>query len=93
MIDSFGNNVNLINGLPIRACTTENEDGSYSIFINASLSYEERKKAYIHELLHIYNHDFEKTDVQEIEYRTHKSTIQPGSDSALCLERKQHEKV
>lgn len=55
---------------------TENSDGSYSIFINARLSYEAQLKAYEHALSHIKNNDFENTDVQQIEAIAHEQ-IQP----------------
>jgi len=48
-----------------------NPDGSYSIFINAKLSYEMQREVYMHELAHILNNDFEKTDIDEIEYCAH----------------------
>lgn len=47
--------------------TNPNPDGSYTICINARLGYEEQKKAYLHELRHICNNDFEKFNVEEIE--------------------------
>lgn len=50
---------------------TPNEDGSYTIFINARLSNEEQLKSYKHALKHIQNGDFDKTDVQKIEYSAH----------------------
>ena len=48
-----------------------NEDGSYTILINARLSYEGQYKAYQHGMKHIEDNDFQKTDVQSIEYATH----------------------
>lgn len=48
-----------------------NEDGSYTILINAKLSYIGRIQAYEHAMSHILNHDFQKTDVQEIESEAH----------------------
>ena len=48
-----------------------NEDGSYTIFINAGLNYEAQLKAYKHAIEHIENDDFGKSDVQEIEYSAH----------------------
>ena len=50
---------------------TENEDGSYTIFINARLSYDGQLKAYDHAMKHIGDNDFERTDVQTIEYVAH----------------------
>lgn len=58
-------------------CTTNefvtlNEDGTYSLFLNARCSYEEQCKSYKHALRHIRNNDFAKSDVQEIEMEGHK---------------------
>lgn len=71
MIDDLGNNVIFINKFPIRGACTENEDGSYTIFINAQLSTEQQLEVYLHELRHINNHDFQRHDVQEIEFEAH----------------------
>lgn len=48
-----------------------NEDGSYTIFINARLNYEQQMKAYLHAMKHIVGDDFQKEDVQSIEYLAH----------------------
>lgn len=50
---------------------TENEDNSYTIFINRNLSDAKRLKAIQHALEHIKEKDFEKSDVQEIEAKRH----------------------
>lgn len=50
-----------------------NEDGSFSIFINARLSFEAQMQAYQHALMHIARDDFHKHDVDEIETETHKA--------------------
>lgn len=50
---------------------TVNEDDSYTILINARLSYEGQLKAYEHALRHINDDDFQKEDVQSIEYNAH----------------------
>lgn len=50
---------------------TENEDGSYIIFINARLNYEKQLQAYLHALKHIAGDDFSKEYVQEIEHNAH----------------------
>lgn len=55
----------------IKGFTSKNEDDSYSVFINSRLSYEQRMKAYAHELKHIENGDFDMFDVQEIEFASH----------------------
>lgn len=49
----------------------KNDDDSYTIFLNARLSYENRIKSYHHALEHIKNNDFSRENVQEIESRTH----------------------
>lgn len=48
-----------------------NEDGSYTIFINSRLNYEQQMKAYLHAMKHIVGDDFQKEDVQHIEYLAH----------------------
>lgn len=50
---------------------TCNEDGSYTILINARLSYTGQLKAYEHAMRHIKEEDFQKEDVQSIEYAAH----------------------
>ena len=56
---------------PGREMVVPNEDGSYTIFLNAHLSNEEQLKAYGHAMEHIKNNDFSKEDVQEIEAAAH----------------------
>ena len=57
--------------------TTANEmvmpcsDG-YTVYLNAKLSYRGRVKAYLHAMKHIERNDWEKDDVQQIEYEAHK---------------------
>lgn len=55
----------------IKGFTSKNEDDTYSVFINSRLSYEQRMKAYAHELKHIENGDFDMFDVQKIEFASH----------------------
>lgn len=50
---------------------TPNEDGSYTVLINARMSYETQRKALLHALGHILNDDFEKENVQQIEAAAH----------------------
>lgn len=57
--DDYNINVQIIDfGNSIPATVTINDDGSFSIFLNARLSYERRLEAYWHEIRHIQNHDF-----------------------------------
>lgn len=61
--------------LDMDVCVSEqviqNPDGSYSIFINSRLSWERQQEAYEHALKHIQINDFEKEDIQKIEYDAH----------------------
>lgn len=54
-----------------REMVVENEDGSYTILINSKLSDVGREEALKHAIKHIENHDFEKNNVQEIEFDAH----------------------
>lgn len=57
----------------VRALTTENSDGTYTIFINSRLSYEQQCNEYKHEIGHIGNYDFEKDcNVSELEFDAHR---------------------
>lgn len=51
---------------------TENEDGSYTIFINDNLCEAKKQNKIQHALKHIYGDDFRKSNVQEIECDAHK---------------------
>ena len=62
---------------PVHEAVTENEDGSYSVFIDSRLSDEGQIREYKHALKHIENGDFEKPDVQLIEAAAHGETIKP----------------
>lgn len=48
---------------PGKELVVQNEDGSYTVLINAKLSQDGQLKAYRHALNHITNGDFEKSDV------------------------------
>lgn len=54
-----------------KEAVTENEDGSYTIFINSRLSRDMQLLAYYHALRHIAGTDFEKYNADEIEYSAH----------------------
>ena len=58
------------NGVP--GSVWHNSDDSYTIFIDAKLSTEKQHKVFLHEMQHIKENDFEKSNVQEIEMRAHK---------------------
>lgn len=66
-----------------REMVIENEDTTYTIFINARLSYDGQLRAYEHAMKHIKENDFERSNVQEIEAVAHEiitdSKVQPIS--------------
>lgn len=57
--------------VPGKEMVIPNEDGSYTIFINARLNREQQIKSYYHAMKHIAGEDFEKENVQEIEALAH----------------------
>lgn len=57
--------------MPTNEAVTVNEDGSYTIFINARLNREQQIKSYYHAMNHIAGEDFDKKNVQEIEALAH----------------------
>ena len=65
----FGRNVRASEAI------TPNDDGSFTIFVNSRLSATRQKEAVEHALLHIGHHDFQKTDVQQIEAEAHGLTV------------------
>lgn len=57
----------------IKETVTCNEDGSYSIFLNAKLTHKQQSDAYIHALGHITRLDFESSScVDLLEAYAHK---------------------
>lgn len=61
----------LMDGMKVNEAVTENEDGSYTIFVNKNLCESKQISAVSHALSHIKNNDFGKSDVQEIEKTAH----------------------
>ena len=55
----------------VKGHTVQNEDGSYSVFLNARMAQNQIEKTYIHEIEHIKMDDFEKECVQRIESYCH----------------------
>ena len=51
----------------VKETVAQNEDGSYSIFLNARHNYETQLKSYQHAIEHIKKNDFAKNNVQSIE--------------------------
>lgn len=55
----------------VKESVVENEDGSYTIFIEASLSREMQQEYFAHAMRHIFGNDFSKDDVNKIEFDAH----------------------
>lgn len=68
---SFDYQVFFIDGMTVNEAITENEDGSFTIFINSNLCDSKRLEAINHAIRHIIGRDFEKADVQQIESSAH----------------------
>ncbi len=69
-----GENVDWLSGyiyMPTKEAIVKNEDDSYTIFINAWLNYEQQMNSYLHAMKHIAGEDFQKNDIQHIEYLAH----------------------
>lgn len=59
----------------VKEAVTENEDGTYTIFIEESLSRCEQQNALLHALRHIMGDDFQKDDIQKIERQAHRMEV------------------
>lgn len=68
---SFDYQLFYMNGMKTNEVVTENEDGSYTIFVNSYLCESKRLSAIRHAIRHTRECDFEKADVQEIEAEAH----------------------
>lgn len=55
----------------VREAVVSNEDGTFTIFIDESLSLEQRYKRFLHAYEHLTGNDFEKCKADEIEHDTH----------------------
>lgn len=55
----------------VKETVTTNEDGSFTIFIDNTLSGSEQRESFLHALKHILGDDFEKLDVDKIENEAH----------------------
>ena len=83
---------------PGREMVVSNEDGTYTILINAKLSQDERLKAHRHALGHIDDGDFEKSDIQSIEFRAHelepskKAVAAPANEHMKRIQQLQRER-
>ncbi|MBO5068769.1 MAG: hypothetical protein J6C37_00160 [Roseburia sp.] len=67
----------------VKESVVENEDGSYTIFIESSLSREQQQSAFIHAMQHILGEDFEKNDIERIERAAHNLATMQGLCPAI----------
>ena len=54
-----------------KEAVTENEDGTYTIFIDATLSREQQQERFHHAMKHILGDDFTKYNANKIEFDAH----------------------
>ena len=59
----------------VKETIVKNEDDSYTIFIDASLSSVEQRNAFKHAMKHIIGNDFDKEDADNIEYDAHNMEV------------------
>lgn len=55
----------------ISAYVVANCDASFTIVLNARMTYEHKRASYLHELSHIQNGDYDKENVDLIEIHAH----------------------
>lgn len=55
----------------VKESVVENADGSYTIFIEASLNREMQEEAFAHAMKHILGDDFSKDNINKIELEAH----------------------
>lgn len=58
----------------------KNDDGSYTVFINARFSFERQQESVQHALRHLEHNDFDKDNVQQIEFEAHQLLSAPPRD-------------
>ena len=51
----------------VKAVSTENADGGYTIFVNQNLTYEIQYQAIKHELWHIVQDDFSRDNIGDVD--------------------------
>lgn len=57
----------------VKALTVKNDDGSVKVYVNDIFTEDEQAASFLHEMLHLWNHDFEKElSADEIEALTHR---------------------
>ena len=59
------------NPFGVKGSVNKNEDGSYTIFIDAHLNAEQQQEVYEHEVRHILNGDFDKYNCDKVEFKAH----------------------
>lgn len=65
-------NVQIINmDVQVTEHVVLNSDDSATVFLNARLTQERQREAYLHAMEHLRENDFEKQDVDKIEFDAH----------------------
>ena len=59
----------------VKESVVENEDGSYTIFIESSLSKDKQQDAFKHAMKHILGDDFTKYNIDKIEFYAHEGLL------------------
>lgn len=55
----------------VKETVTPNEDGTFTVFIESTLSTEQQRQSFIHAVKHVLGDDFCKFDVENIEMQAH----------------------
>ena len=58
----------------VHEAVTENEDGTFTVFLDKNMTQEYQQKRFLHAIRHLNGKDFEKENVQEIEAEAHGRT-------------------
>lgn len=56
----------------IKGFTIKNGDDTFTIIINGRLNAEQQRSIFLHELKHINDGDFDKDDIDDVEFSAHK---------------------
>lgn len=68
MIDFFVRVVRFPRGVPCHGMVTPNDDGTFSVYIDANAAEEQQRRAYDHEVGHIVRDDFfDGKPIEEVE--------------------------
>ena len=75
----------------ISETVVRNDDGSFTVFINARFSFERQQEPVQHALRHLEHNDFDKDNVQQIEFEAHQ--LLSASPHGLGVQSKEDDKT